>query len=375
MSITIEDMRSKLHTVEHARSVLARTEPMRPYPFSVGDMALRFRAEQGWNHGVKAKDGNEPVGVFASVGLGADAREVQLTRASLEETCLAFGFPRAYVTSCPADLLVPHMNYWFREGLLDQPARKRDFQFLLSGDRAVAFAKQGLRPFSNLTLLDQAIDVIHARLGSDTEVLVDFKFSHTLRNTFIRLVLPQTGQIITDSGTLDDRWSRGVAIRNSLTGTSQTSIEGYLFRHVCTNGQIDTRASSGVWTRRKDATEAEVYAWARQAVDEALSGLDGAFEQLQDLTNIRLDGSLADTIRDVFEHYRIPIHQRPKIIRFLEEYDGEITMYVIMNAITQVANEHGLDPNVVDALLRTGGDIPWTADQRCGACHRMLHSH
>lgn len=375
MTVTVDMMRSKLHTVEQARAVLGKTEPMRPHAFSVGDTSLKFRAEPGWNHGVKAKDGNEPVGVYARIGMGDYAYEYQLTRSSLEETCLAFGFPRSYVNTCPAELLIPHMNYWFREGLLDQPAKKRDFQFLISDTRAVAFARQSLKPFSNLALLDQALAGIRERYGSEAEVLVDYKMSHTLRQTYLRLIVPSADTVIADSGTRDDVWSRGIAIKNSLTGASQTAIEGYLFRWVCTNGQIDSRANSGVWTRRKDATEAEVYSWARQAVDEALSGLDGAFDALGDLTQLTIDGSLGDTLRDVFEHYRIPIHQRPKIISILEDYDGEITMYVVMNAVTQVANEHGLDPNVVDSLLRVGGDLPYTADQRCGTCHRMLHSH
>lgn len=373
MTITLDTMRSKLHTVEHARAVFGQTEPMSPRPFSIGDTTVRFRAEQGWQHGVKAKDGNEPVGVYASVGLRGATEEYQLTRSALEETCLAFGFPRSYVGHCPAELLIPHMNHWFQTGL-PGPAPKQDFQFLVNdAGRAVAFAPQSLKPFSNLSLLDQALAGIQDIYGHGAEVLVDYKLSHTLRQTHLRLIVPSEATVVPDSGTQDDVWSRGIAIKNSLTGSSQTSIEGYLFRWVCTNGQIDTRATSGVWSRRKDATEAEVYAWARQAVDEALSGLDGAFGRLADLTRLSIDGNLADTLRDVFEHYRIPIHQRPKIIQFLEDYEGEITMYVIMNAITQVANEQGLDAGVVDNLMRVGGDLVYTAQERCGACHRMLH--
>lgn len=371
MTITINDMRSKLHTLDHVHTVLGRNEPMQPMPFTVGDVGLRFRAEAGWHHGAKAKDGNERVNVFVSLG----GREYQLTRSTLEETCVAFGFKREYPTTCPAELLIPHMNHWYREGLLDQPKRNRDFQYLINGDTAVAFAKQSLRPFSNLSLLDQLVAGIHAKYGSDTEILADYKFSHTLRSTYLRLVIPEASRVLHDTGTDDDTWALGIAMKNSLTGSLQTSIEGYLFRYVCTNGQIDRNATSGVWTRRKDATESEVYAWARNAVDEVLGGLDGALDAVQSLTQLGIDGNLADTIRDVFEHYRIPIHQRPKIIRILEDHEGEVTMYVIMNAITQVANEHGLEPATVEALLRVGGDLPYTADQRCGACHRLMHNH
>lgn len=371
MSITVEKMRSKLHTLDEVYRILARTEPMKPRRFSVGDLGLKFRAEPGWQHGVKAKDGNDPVGVYASL----HDRDFQLTRSTLEETCLAFGLPRNLATATPAELLVPTMNYWFREGLLYQPKRNLGYQFMVNDDKAVAFTRQSLTPFSNLALLDEAVTAIRARFGEKSEILADYKLSHTLRQTYLRLIVPAANWQMQNTGEQDDQWSLGVSLKNSLTGSSQTAIEGYLFRWVCANGQINTASSTGVWTRRKDATEDEVYAWARSAVDEALSALQPAFLAIQHLTDVRIDGSLADTLRDVFEHYKIGIHQRPKIIRLLEEHDGEITMYVIMNAITQVANETGLEPSTVDSLLRAGGDLPHSAEDRCGACHRMTHSH
>lgn len=371
MSISLDQMRPKLHTLEEVTRILAKTEPTVPRRFMVGDLDLKFRAAQGWQHGVKAVSGNEPVGVYVSLR----DETYQLTRSTLEETCLAFGLPRAYTTSCPADLLVPAMNHWFRDGMSERPARDQNWQYLVNGETAVAFTRSSLTPFSNLALLEQAVAAIRDRLGPDTEILADYKLSHTLRQTYLRLIIPETGQVITGTGDPFDQWSRGVSIKNSLTGTSQTAIEGYLFRWVCTNGQIDTSATSGTWTRRKDATEDEVYAWARTAVDDALSGLDGALDAVQDLTQIGIEGSVADTIRDVFEHYKIGIHQRPKIIQLLEDHDGEITLYVIMNAITQVANEAGLEPATVDSLMRAGGDLPRSGTDRCGACHRLNHQH
>jgi hypothetical protein len=369
MTITVESMRSKLLSIDHVRDVLSTTEPMRPHPFTVGD-AIRFRAEPGWNHGIKAKQGSEPVGVFVTLGRGRFATELALTKDTLQEACLAFGFTRPYTDSCPAELLVPHMNYWFREGLFGQARKKRDFQFLVNDETAIAFTRQSLLPFSNLALLDQALDAIHERFG-EVEVLADYKFNHSLRQTSIRLIVNNRYRLLNDTGTDGDVWSKGIQIRNSLTGATQTSLEGFLFRWVCTNGQIDARANSGVWTRRPSSTEAEVYEWARATVDEVLGGLEGALDAVQGLTLLGIEGSLSDTLRDVFEHYRIPITQRAKIIKIIEEYPGEVTMYVIMNAITQVANETGLEASTVDSLMRVGGDLPYTAHQRCGSCHRL----
>lgn len=373
MTITLTTMRDKLLSVDHVREVLQTTEPMSPLPFTVGD-AVKFRADPDWHHGVHAKADTEPVAVYATLGRGRFARDFQLTKGTLEETCAAFGFNRPYTLNCPAALLVPHMNYWFREGLLINARKKKDFQFLVRDDTAVAFTRQSLLPFSNLALLDQALDGIKAKYG-EVEVLVDYKFNHSLRGTGIRLIVPNAYRLLTNTGTDNDIWSMGIQMKNSLTGVSQTSVEGYLFRWVCTNGQIDAQANSGVWTRRPTATEAEVYEWARVAVDDVLGGLEGALDAVQQLTGLHIDGALSDTLRDVFEHYRVPLASRNKIIKHLEAYDGEITMYVVMNAITQVANDQGLEPSVVDGLMRIGGDLPYTASQRCGACRRMLHDH
>src|SRR4051812_30191573 len=111
MTITVDAMRSKLLTLDHVRDVLSQTEPMKAQAFTVGD-AVKFRAESGWNHGLKAKDGSESVGVFATLGRGRFAKEFALTKNCLQEACLVFGYPRAYTDSCPAELLIPHMNYW-----------------------------------------------------------------------------------------------------------------------------------------------------------------------------------------------------------------------------------------------------------------------
>lgn len=366
--ITIDDMRPKLLPLDHVREVLSRTEPLTSRPFEVGPH-IAFSAEPGWNAGINAKEGIEPVAVYAQI----DNAQYQLTRNTLEEACAVLGLRRETTNGLPARLLTDHMNWSYREGLLTQPRKKQMFQFFTKDDTAVAFARQSLLPFSGLALLDRALDGIYAKYGQ-VEVLADYKFTHNLRKTHLRLIVPNAYRVLTSTGTPADVWSVGVSIRNSLTGAQQTALEGYLFRWTCTNGQIDARLSSS-WTRRPSATEAEVYDWARQAVDEALSGLDDALTAVDNLTTLGIDGSVSETLRDVFEHYRVPIQLRPKIIANLEDYDGEITMYVIMNAITQAANESGLDPSAVENLMRVGGDLPYTASQRCGTCRRMLHHH
>lgn len=370
-TLTFADMRTKLIGLDEVRAKLAATESLGTQYFDLGD-PIRFSAEPGLDHSLATNKAEDPVPVFVDFGItGSLSRRLQLTKGTLEEMCSAIGIRRDYVTSCPTELLIPHLNYWYREGLHAKRG-KHNYQLLFNTElAAVAFGKAGQTPFSNLKLLDCAEKKIHEWYGSTSEVLVDYKLHHTLRQTTLRLIIPDACQVILP----DDVWSLGLQLKNSLTGASQTSLEGYLFRWICTNGQIDTRASSGVFTRRKDSTEAEAYVWAREAVDEVLGGMEHALDAVKALNGVGINGSLSDTLRDIFEHYRIAIPIRQKVISILEEYEGEITMYVIMNAITQVANDPGLEASTVESLLRVGGDFPYTADQRCGACHRIMHSH
>lgn len=375
MTVALDTMRGKLLSLDQVFERLATTEPIRAEQFTVGE-GIRFNADQSWNHGGSAKDPDLPIGVFATFGPPGNQRRLLLTRNTLEEMCLTFSLGRNYVRDCPAELLVPHLNYWFRGGLFGKRGKGHDFQFLVDENlTAKGFAKAGMTPFSNMQLLDFATEQIWDRFGSRVEILADYKMSHSLRQTTVRLIIPATGWQLTDTGTEDDRWSMGVQMRNSLTGASLTSFDGYLFRWTCTNGQIDTRVFSGPYTRRKDIGPDEVYTWARQSVDDVLGGLEPALSNVQRLTQLNIEGSLTDTLRDVFEHYRISIPHRPKIISYLEQYQGEVTMYVIMNAITQVANDASLDPAAVESLLRVAGEFPYSAEGRCGACHRLMHQH
>lgn len=373
MAITLETMKSKLHTVDYVRERLSTTEPMSPEAFTVGD-AVKFHAQPGWNHGIDAKSGSEPVAVYINLGKGRHARAFQMSKDAVMEAVAAFGMARPYAARCPAELLTPHLNYWFREGLLARGQRKRDFQILIANGICSAVTRQSLLPFSNLALLEQALAGIEDKFNTD-DVLVDYKFQHNLRQTDMRLIIPAAARTLVDTGTPDDTWSLGLQIKNSLTGHTQTSVEGYLFRWTCTNGQIDTMTTSGKWTRKPTASEEEVYAWARESVDQVLGGLEPALDAVQALTGIAIDENLSEALRDVFEYYRVPVHSRSKIIKAIEEHDGPITMYVLMNAITQAANEHGLEPSAVEALMRMGGDLPYAASSRCTACRRLVHAH
>lgn len=371
MTITVDTMRNRLHPLDFVREVLARTEPLTSRPFTVGD-SVRFVISLGWGHGIDAKAGTDLVDASIQLGKGFGFNEYRLTKDALLEATSFCGLRKGYAARYPADLLERELNHWFREGLLTRVGAPRDFQLLIAKDVGAAITRATVEPFSNLKLMDEALKGIEAKYGTG-EVLVDYKFSHSLKRTHLRLIVPEYIRAMTGTGTDGDTWSVGLQLKNSLIGADKTSIDGYLFRWACTNGAIDTRATSGAWTRRAGANVDEVYEWARHAVDEVLGGLEPALDAVQALVNVPIQGQVADILRDIFTHYRVPLPERDLITKNVLEM-GADNMYTIMAAITNVANNTTMDPSHIENLLRLGGQLPHDLD-RCDSCLRLNLQH
>jgi len=367
--ITVEMMKPTLLSLDTVREALAATEPLGTLPFSVGS-DVYFYVNPGWQHAVDTKEGHELVDVSIALGPSGARSGHQLSKDALLEAVAACGISRSRAVHWPAELLEPTLNHFWRGGLLERRGATRDHQLLTIRGNGAAITKAAAKPFSNLRVLDAALDAIEHRFGKG-EVLVDYKFWHDLRRTHLRLIVPEQRRILERTGTDDDAWSVGIQWRSSITGAEKSTLDGYLFRWVCTNGQTDTRAGSGAWTRRNVGEDDEaVYEWARAAVDGVLAGLEPALDAVQGLVDIPIEGEATEVLRDVFAYFKVPVAERIKIIENLVEA-GDLTMYTVMNAITQVANDPELDPGHVDNLMRMGGNLVHAAAARCDSCRRL----
>lgn len=368
MTYTIEEAQQQLLTLDDVRSRLAATEPLASYGFPVGN-DIRFRVMDEFNHGIETLQGNDQVPAFVLVGPEGARQEFQLTKDALLEATSLTGLGKGYVQRTPNNLIEDQLNYWYRGGLGD-----KSYKVLTAGagSTAVAFTREAVNPFSNLRLLDEVLDGIEAKYGS-RNVLADYKFNHDLIRTHMRLIIPEHVRVISNTGTENDSWSVGIQLKNSLTGAEQTEVSGYLFRYWCTNGAIDTFANSGTWSRRgaKGQNE-EVYEWARAVVDDVLGGLESSLDRVQDMTLVNLEGSAADTLKDVFNAYKVPTAQQDAITATMVNEDN-MTMYSLMQAVTQAANSGDIDPVNAERLMRAGGDLVRLAEDRCDSCHRLSH--
>lgn len=358
MTVTIEQMSDRLIDLPRIESILGATEPLTATDITT-ESRTRFRLQPGWEASLDALNDTSLVEAFITV----DGVERQMTKEAALQATSQVGLPQALVGRSPSSLIEPFLNHWWSGDM-----GGKAFKALSHGDQVSAFTKSTLTPFSNLDLLENIQQAVQARYGTGTRIFADYKAEHSLQSTNIRLILPDIQHAIQDSGMGDvptgghDDWLGGIHFRNSLVGKGQTSIEPYLFRWWCTNGATTERRLNGAWSRQgNDGQNLEsVYEWARQAVDEVLGGMEAEFESIQALTSLSIAGNVADVLTDVFERYSLPVSQRESIRENLEAQNGRLTMYSVMQAITQAANDPDLAPDRADRLMRIGGAVPST---------------
>lgn len=378
--VSITEMSGKLHDVPWLREKLAATEPLDSAVFSTGKVKLRVDETdlegKRWN--------DRDLTAIAPAWLEVEGGErYALTRQALMEVGSECHLPRKYQEEIPTDLLTANINWWLSGGL-----GERNFKLLTCGMGAAPLYSEGatelplaramtratVSPFSNLALLDILVAGLAKKYGcTEADLLVDYKFHHDLEATAMRLIVPGQQRVISGTQIQDDTWSTGLQFKNSLIGLRQTEVNAYLFRWWCTNGAIDTNGTGGF--ARRGTTQEDVMAWAKASVDEVLGGLEHTLDEIQGMVGIPVTGEVTTVLADLFTRHSLPVKQQKSIIAAMADTD-DMTMYGIMQAVTQAANAEDMDRRAVESLMRMGGHIITSAAAgRCSSdapCKRLL---
>jgi hypothetical protein len=362
-AVDIEEMRGRLLTLDDVREKLATTEPLADRVFEATQAQIRL--EPGWASGEATSLAP------AWVRIAGAEDEIQLTTQAALEFGAFCAVPRGLQENAPVDLV----QSWVNRILAENLARYKEVKLLVRPDTGIgtALANHTIQPFSNQRFLDIMLAGIEQQYGQG-EVLADYKFTHNLERTNLRLIVPGHQRVIAGTRVADDTWSAGIQFRNSLAGIEQTSVEGYLFRWWCTNGCTDTLAQVPALSRRQTPDPEDAYEWAREAVDEILGTLEGSFDAVQQTAEVHVAADqVAATMRDLFAEHAVPARQRERIIAELADAGEDMTVYDVMQAVTVVANADGVSPDATEQLLRLGGHIAHAAStDRCGECRRIL---
>lgn len=365
--ITAEDLTTKLLTIEDWVSLVQPTENLQSVnvPMDGTGGLTVFSLPSGWNLGLKDKAETDLT--EAKMRVGDD--EYSLTKGAALAVANSVGIPPGYVMRTPGPMIQNHLNYW----ALHSP--DVTLKFLVKENDILAVTKEGITPFSNLELLDRTLTQVKEKYGLDeADLQVDYKSHHDLSVTSLRLIVPEQYRNISSkrAGGSEDRWSAGIQVRNSLTGKTPLSVQGYLFAWYCTNGQI-TYHSEGRYNRKiQGQSIADVHAWTSNAVDTVIESMEGEFDSVESLVNEPIGDGASKVLTDVFKQYKVPLRVRNRITDALVESD-DFSYYGLANAISQSANDvENLPEHYITAILEVAGDVAHTASQRCEACKRVL---
>jgi len=364
-------------TLPQARERLGKTEPMGGVTFAAGDTGIRVRYDKGWGDG----ELTDPAAAWITVPELDQAYQMTFQAArQLGSTCRV---PEDLQTSWSTEVQQHALTWFLHEGLGD-----RKLQLFVSGagegpdgdevPLVVAQTRGSVQPFSNLVLLDTVLDRIAAKfsVAAAGAAMVDYKFEHDLAHTGVRVVVPHAQQVITGTGEADDAWCLGIEFTNSCIGLKPTTVCGYVFRYICTNGARDLANRPRPFSRR-GTSPPDAYAWMAEQVDEVFESLDGIFGHIQGLTDVAVVPDVATVLRDLFKQFGIPKARALAVIETMADTGGDITMYDLWNAVTVAANMAGLKRRSVDQLLAAGGHIIHAVGARCTGqlrhgCRRML---
>jgi hypothetical protein len=358
-SVSIEEMRSSLLTLDQVRERLSATEPLSELSFEANGADLRL--ENGWAGQAVPLTGYTDAYLRLPGGT-----EYQLTKQAALEIGAAVGIPRRIQEDTDPSLMAPVINWRLRERLRD-----KELKGLAREGQVLAVTRGTVSPFSNLAMLDVMLGGLARKYG-EGEILADYKFHHDLEHTGLRLIVPGQRRTITGTSVADDTWSVGLDFANSMTGLRQTEIHGQLFRWWCTNGCTDTLHAVGGLSRR-GTTQEDALAWAAATVEEVLGGLEPMLDHVQELTTQPIAGNVRDVLEGLFTDYGIPSRDRHRVIEEMAE-DDEMTAYSMMQAVTVAANLEGIPDRDRQRLMRMGGGIASTHSERCnlGRVHRTV---
>lgn len=364
--ITAEDMKDKLLTVEDWVQIVTPTENLSTLsvPMDGTGGITVFSLPSGWNLGLKDKDGQDLTEAAMNVG----GTEYALTKDAILAITSAVGIPTGYVFKTPGPMIQSHLNYWASH------SPDVTLKFLTKDYEARAVTKSGITPFSNLELLDRTLQKVADHYGvEDKDLFVDYKSHHDLAVTSLRLIVPDVYREISSAraGGSDDVWSVGVQVRNSLTGKTPLSVQGYPFAWFCTNGAITLHAEGKYNRKTMGQNESDVLDWTSGAVNTVIESMEHEFDSIEALTTEGVEDAVSKVMADIFKTYKVPLKVRNPIMDALVEGD-DYSYYGIMNAITQAANDENLPEHFVTAIMEIGGDVAHSASARCGSCQRVI---
>lgn len=363
-NLTLAEVEGLLKTTEHLSSVPVNMD-------GTGKQTV-FSLPSGWNVGLKAKEGLE----ITDATMGIGDQTWHLSKEAALGIAHGIGLPPAYVMKTPGVLVQSHLNYWA------QHSPDLNFKMLVANDNALAITKESIAQFSNTDLLYAVLETCAGLLPSEEDsedwteqsLLIDGNSHHDLHGTTLRIAFPQELAVKVQTqrygGTVEDTWTYGVQLRNSLTGKFPLSVQGFLWSPE-TEGGIVLIPGAARFNRKTMGQDLfEVLEWVRSATQDVFQHLPHAADTVQTLASESIAKGLSKVLADVFQTYKVPLKGRHLVMDYVSDRQ-DFTYYGLVTALIKAANNPELPPHHVTTILEICGDLAEQAHDRCTSCQRL----
>jgi hypothetical protein len=150
-------------------------------------------------------------------------------------------------------------------------------------------------------------------------------------------------------------------------------VQPLLWRLVCTNGMEVPAAGTRVDAR--GATAEEIEALFEASIKVAVDRLESDIHAFYDLRNQKLGSDPTGALRRAALEQGLPDRTVGRLEdAFPGAYDGEPTMFDVVNLMTNQANDPAMDLRSSSRrnLQRAGGGLVYDHAERCSVCHSRL---
>jgi len=269
------------------------------------------------------------------------------------------GFPRPYLKKVPpeeyATLVLPHLNYWYREALNGKSIR------LLKIDNRIIMVIPKTN-FEHIKISD-IINAAEHQLGTD-QIAGYHKIQVTPETVCFSILTPREIEI--KEG---DIFNSGIRINHSLSGEVSTSLSAYLFRQWCSNGAT-TEDELQTWHRNSSSN---LETWLQSSIVGANSAFDKETERVKNLLQIPMDGHTGEVLNSILNQSGVPQKLQTEVRTALLDTEAH-TLYDVYNMLTKIDThskyfeEH---PNSMGSLDKVAVHLTHNSEL-CPTCHRQI---
>jgi hypothetical protein len=292
--------------------------------------------------------------------MGFGDQEAPLSVHGIKDVIAAIDMKPDYFKHTPAELLMPHFNYYYQNYM-----QGKEIRLLQNEGKVVGVQRNPTDKFIKLPIM---MDVIQDSIGAEN-ILGYHKPVFNWSGIVINVILKETFQVV-----LKDPLYLGIRFIHSLTDIKAGQAMAYTFRQWCSNGAIsmDKLAS---WDR-KQGGERLLRRWVPSVVSEARKALELEKGRLADLVTKPAPEEVSELLDNLLQGQHVAKEVREDI-RSIAIDNPINNMYDVWNVLTNATTHSSAvaeHPRSLPTLENVAKDLAGGKYCLCPTCHRKMQN-